>query len=63
MMGAFELRWLIRQGWEGSEKVLQYRSIKYVTDYSSKDQISTIKWTKWQDVPKVEDGVDTGTED
>jgi len=53
----YELRYLVRKGLDGPEKVLQYRTQIEVTDYS----ITTLKgsfinkkeWTDWQDVPTV----------
>lgn len=56
----FELRYLVRPGWDGPEKVLQYRTEIEVADYSSTnprtgDFIKKRKWTEWQDVPTVED--------
>ena len=55
----YELRYLVRIGWDGPEKVLQYRTQLEVTDYSG----TTVKgsftkkreWTEWQDVPIVKD--------
>jgi hypothetical protein len=55
----YELRYLVRNGWDGPEKVLQYRTQFEVTDYSTTTiQGSFTKkreWTEWQDVPTVED--------
>ena len=55
----YELRYLVRKGLDGSEKVLQYRTQFEVTDYSTTTiQGSFTKkreWTDWQDVPTVED--------
>jgi len=55
----YELRYLVRKGWDGPEKVLQYRTQVEVTDYSTTTiQGSFTKkreWTDWQDVPTVED--------
>ena len=55
----YELRYLVRKGWDGTEKVLQYRTQIEVTDYSSKTDdgkyISLKKWTEWQDVPTVDE--------
>ena len=55
----YELRYFVRKGWDGPEKVLQYRTRIEVTDYSrTTDTGSFIKkheWTNWQDVPTVED--------
>jgi hypothetical protein len=54
----FELRYLVQTGWDGPEKVLQYRTQIEVSDYSSKtnDTGSFLKkkeWTEWQYVPTV----------
>ena len=55
----YELRYLVRKGLEGFEKVLQYRTQIEVTDYSTTTiQGSFTKkreWTEWQDVPTIED--------
>jgi len=55
----YELRYLVRNSLDGSEKVLQYRTQFEVTDYSTTTiQGSFTKkreWTEWQDVPTIED--------
>ena len=55
----YELRYLVRNGWDGPEKVLQYRTQIEVTDYSTKTDdgryVSIKKWNEWQDVPIVKD--------
>ena len=55
----YELRYSVRNGWDGPEKELQYRTHIEVTDYSTKTDdgryISVKKWTDWQDVPTVKD--------
>ena len=55
----FELRYLVQNGWDGPEKVLQYRTQIEVTDYSGttvKGSFTTKKeWTEWQDVPIVDE--------
>jgi hypothetical protein len=30
----FEMRWLVTPGWDGPEKILQYRYEREITDYS-----------------------------
>jgi hypothetical protein len=54
-----ELRYLVRNGLNGPEKVLQYRTQFEVTDYSSQtvngQYVLIKKWAEWQDVPTVED--------
>ena len=53
----YELRYLVRIGWDGPEKVLQYRTQLEVTDYSTTTiQGSFTKkreYTEWQDVQTV----------
>ena len=55
----FELRYLVRPGWDGPETVLQYRTQIEVTDYSTttiQGSFTTNReWTKWQDVPTVDE--------
>ena len=56
----FEIRWLVRGGWDGPEKVLQYRTQLAVTDYSSlhepeHDFIPVIKWSEWEYVQTVDE--------
>jgi hypothetical protein len=55
----YELRYLVRSGWDGPEKVLQYRTQVEVTDYSSKTDdgryLSVKKWTEWEYVPTVDE--------
>ena len=53
-----ELRWLIRQGCDGPEKVLQTRQQYEATIYSSVtstgNYLREMKWSEWADVPRVE---------
>ena len=55
----YELRYLVRNGWDGPEKVLQYRTQIEVSDYSiATDKggfTKSMKWTEWKDVPVVKD--------
>ena len=55
----FEVRWLVRSGWDGPEKVLQYRTQVEVTDYgTTTDKGSFIRrkeWTEWQYVPTIDE--------
>ena len=56
----FELRYLVRPGWDGPEQVLQYRTQVEVSDYGAKTTesgsfIKKKEWTEWQDVPTVKD--------
>lgn len=57
-----ELRWLIRQGWDGPEKVLQYRqkvdtTIRAGIGWSPTEIMNTQKmqWSEWSNVPEVKD--------
>ena len=53
----YELRYLVRNGWDGPEQVLQYRTQSEVTDYSTTTLNGSFtkkrEWTEWQDVPIV----------
>ena len=55
----YELRYLVRNGWDGPEKVLQYRTQLEVTDYSGTTINGSFtkkkEWTEWRDVPTVKD--------
>jgi hypothetical protein len=56
----YELRYLVRNGWDGPESVLQYRTQVEVSDYSAKTTttgsfITKKEWTEWQDVPEVDE--------
>ena len=56
----YELRYFVRTGWDGPEKVLQYRTQIEVTDYSVKTTetgsfIKKREWTDWQYVPTVDE--------
>ena len=55
----YELRYLVRPGWDGPEQVLQYRTQFEVTDYSTTTEKGSFtkkkEWTEWQDVPTVKD--------
>ena len=55
----FELRYLVRPGWDGPEQVLQYRTELEVTDYSGTAVNGSFtkkrEWTEWQDVPTVKE--------
>ena len=55
----YELRYLVRPGWDGPEQVLQYRTQSEVTDYSTTTTNGSFtkkrEWTEWQDVPIVKD--------
>ena len=53
----YELRYLVRSGLNGPEKVLQYRTQLEVTDYSGTTTNGSFtkkrEWTEWQDVQTV----------
>lgn len=56
----YDLRYLVRNGWDGPETVLQYRTRVEVTDYSVPNPrtggfASKKEWTEWQDVPTVDE--------
>jgi len=55
----YELRYFVRTGWDGPEKVLQYRTQHEVTDYGTTNIKGSFtqkrEWTDWQDVPTVKD--------
>ena len=59
MSPKFEVRWLVRPGWDGPEKVLQYRYVfkqtNYgITDPQTHDFVKEKVWSDWIDVPTVE---------
>ena len=53
----YELRYLVRNSYDGPEKVLQYRTQSEVTDYSTTTINGSFtkkrEWTEWQDVQTV----------
>jgi hypothetical protein len=55
----YELRYLVQKGLDKSEKVLQYRTEREVTDYSTTTINGSFtrkkEWSDWRDVPTVED--------
>ena len=65
MSPKFEMRWYVRPGWDGPEKVLQYRYQFKQTDYSAIDSQTNFVWAQtkgyvkqrvwsdWADVPVV----------
>jgi len=55
-----EMRWLVTPGWDGPEKILQYRYQIEVTDYSAHNPttggfLKTFGWTEWCTVPTVDE--------
>jgi hypothetical protein len=54
-----ELRWLIQAGWDGPEKVLQYRQQHDIIDYSRKDSsghfVKSTEMTDWVTVPEEDE--------
>ena len=51
----YELRYLVRNGWDGPEQVLQYRTQLEVADYGTEKHIKKKVWTDWRDVPTVDE--------
>lgn len=56
----FEMRWLITAGWDGPEKILQYRYQTEVTDYGAHNPttggfLKTLGWTEWVTVPTIDE--------
>ena len=56
----YELRYLVRYGWDGPEQVLQYRTRNEVPDYSATDPrtggfTKRMEWTEWKNVPIVDE--------
>lgn len=55
-----EIRWVIRPGWDGPEKVLQVRYMHDTTiraGMHSSEQIAATanyQWSEWKDVPEVD---------
>ena len=58
-----EMRWLVRPGWDGPERVLQYRQQIDVTvraggagtwDTASIARTANWQWSDWRDVPEVD---------
>jgi hypothetical protein len=54
-----EMRWLIQAGWDGPEKVLQYRQKLDIIDYIRKDSngtfLKTTEMTDWVTVPEEDE--------
>jgi hypothetical protein len=54
-----ELRWFIRQGWDGPEKVLQQRQQIDMNVYAGNgpfpDTMKNMQWSEWKDIPTVKD--------
>jgi hypothetical protein len=56
----FEMRWLVTPGWDGPEKILQYRYEREITDYSLQNPrtgsfVTRTELTEWIDVPTVDE--------
>ena len=56
----FEMRWLVTPGWDGPEKILQYRYEREVTDYSIENPrtgsfVIRNELTDWITVPTVDE--------
>lgn len=56
-----EMRWLVRQGWDGPEQILQYRQMVDTTVYAQDPggyvfpPQSKMQWSAWKDVPEVKE--------
>lgn len=56
-----EMRWLVRQGWDGPERVLQYRQYVDATVYAQDPggfvfpAQRNMQWSNWKDVPEVKE--------
>lgn len=60
MLPKFELRWLITPGWDGPEKVLQYRYMIEGPDYGRLDPLTGLpvteqRWSDWTYVPTIKE--------
>ena len=56
----FEMRWFVTPGWDGTEKILQYRYEREVTDYSIENPrtgsfVKRNELTDWITVPTVDE--------
>ena len=56
----FEMRWFVTLGWDGPEKILQYRYEREVTDYSIENPrtgsfVKRNELTEWITVPTVDE--------
>jgi hypothetical protein len=56
----FEMRWLVTPGWDGPEKILQYRYEHEITDYSITNPrtgafVIRKELTEWINVPTVDE--------
>jgi len=56
----FEMRWLVTPGWDGPEKILQYRYEREITDYSLQNPrtgsfVVRTELTEWITVPTVDE--------
>jgi hypothetical protein len=53
-----ELRWLVKNGWDGPERVLQYRQQYDKTVYAGLGQFpesaKQIGWSEWLDVTTID---------
>ena len=53
-----ELRWLVRPGWDGPERILQVRQKTDINIYTGNPFPGTtftpnLQWSEWQDIPVV----------
>ena len=56
----FEMRWLVTPGWDGPEKILQYRYEREITDYGIQNPrtgsfVVRTELTEWINVPTVDE--------
>jgi len=56
----FEMRWLVTAGWDGPEKILQYRYEREITDYSITNPrtgsfVVRTELTEWINVETVDE--------
>ena len=53
-----ELRWLVRPGWDGPERILQVRQKTDINIYTGDPFPGTtftpnLQWSEWKDIPEV----------
>lgn len=53
-----EMRWLVRDGWDGPERVLQYRQMldkRVFAGFPPENYMPKLEWSEWKDVPAVKE--------
>jgi hypothetical protein len=55
-----ELRWLVRPGWDGPERILQVRQKVDINIYAGAPFPGTtftpnLQWSEWKDIPEVKE--------